>query len=445
MKPRILIVEDDAALASGLDLVCADAGFATDLVYAGRPALAKIGQQTYAGIVLDIGLPDLNGIAVLEKLRATDNATPVVIVTAHGSLENAMAARKLGVHDILIKPFDLAVFESAIRSFARAPAEAPAASRGPAGGLILGAAPALQRTLVRLAQACATDAPVLITGPAGSGKSLAARVLHANGERAAGPFVSVDCAAVAEAEIEAELFGGGETGKGAVERAAGGVIVLDEVADLPAAVQVLLLRLLDERVFTRAGGRRELPLEARVVATTVRDLAAEVRAGRFRADLHARLRVLEISMPALRERVQDIPLLSDFFLAAAAADRGLKFDEETRRALLQQAWPGNVRELRHAIEHAVAVAPGRVILPQHLPESIRAGGSTPGPALDAALHTWLDRRFTPGTTYEQLHDELEAALLRNLLQRHAGRPSVLARALEMNRVTLLSKRRRYGL
>jgi DNA-binding NtrC family response regulator len=446
MKPRILIVEDDASLAAGLDLVCSGAGFATELVYAGRPALEKLGRQRYAGVVLDIGLPDLNGIAVLEKLRATDSATPVIVVTAHGSLENAKAARSLGVHDILIKPFDVAAFESAIRSFAGAPAEALAPTgRRPAGSLLIGVAPALQRALVRLAQASATDAPVLVTGPSGCGKTLAARVLHANSPRAAHPLIAVECSGPAGISIEDELFDGAEGRRGAVERAAGGTLVIEEVADLPPAIQVLLLRLMDERVCTRAGGRRALPLDARIVATTSRDLRAEARAGRFRRDLHERLRVLEVVMPPLRERLQDIPLLCDFFLAATAPERGLQINDEARRALLMHAWPGNVGELRYAIEHAAAVAPGRVILPQHLPESVRSGAATPGPALDASLHAWLDRRLTPGTTYDELHDEIEAALLRDLMRRHAGRPSVLARVLQMNRVTLLSKRRRYGL
>jgi DNA-binding NtrC family response regulator len=454
MSATVLIVEDDAGLASAMEEACDRAGLRAVLCSAGRLVPAKLAAEPCDAVVLDLGLPDLGGLRVLEDLRRDWPDLPVVIVTAHGTLENAMEARRLGIEAFLVKPVDLTAFAATLKELT-GPARAVAPAAAPATSMLVGSSPPMQRAMVRLAQACASDAPVLIAGPSGSGKTLAARVIHANSARAAGPFVTISCGALPESLLESELFGherGAFTGAitaraGHVERSAGGTLLLDEVGDISPAVQARLLRLIDERVYTRVGGRADLRLDARIVAATHKDLAAEVRAGRFREDLLFRLRVIDVEMPSLRDRIEDLPLLCAFLLAGIAPGRDLRLAEEARRALERHDWPGNVRELRNALERAAASAPGQIILSQHLPAAVtgmeRRGHEAS--ALRAAVRDWVRAQLERGADYESLLGGLEKTLLDELLPRYGNRPSVLARELRVHRATLLGKRRRLGL
>ena len=455
MNPRLLIIEDDQGVAAAMEAASLRVGTDVNLAYSGRNGLSLLQTGDFTGVILDLGLPDMSGIQVLEQLRQRDPAIPVVVVTAHGTLDNVLAAQQLGVEDILIKPVDLAVFARTVRQLSRGPAPAPSSAASDRS-MLVGSSPLLQRTLVRIAQACASSAPVLISGPSGSGKTLAARIIHDHGARSAGPFVTLTCGSLPEALLESELFGherGAFTGAtsmkiGHVERAAGGTLLLDEIGDISPAVQVRLLRLIDERVYSRVGGREDLRLDARIIAAANKSLAAEVRAGRFREDLFFRLHVLDIAMPSLRERPEDIPVLCDYFLASLAPGRSLQVGDEARVLLQQYAWPGNVRELRNALERAVAITSGHTIQPEHLPAAIREPakpGLPDAEALPAALAAWLDARLGAGDDYDALLNELERLLLADLMKRHGGKSTSLARALHMNRVTLLNKRRRMGL
>ena len=460
-QPHILIVEDDPGVRSALESIAKSQGCLSTSCPSGRKAGQALQSQDFQLVLLDLGLPDMDGMEVLRNLRKNHPALPVVILTAHGTLDRALSARQLGVESFLIKPMDAPDIARIIRQHLEQPATAetalpPAEADASPVPLLIGAAPSMQRTLVRIAQACASDATVLITGPTGSGKSLAARVIHANSVRRTGPMVTLSCASLPESLLESELFGHEKnafTGAAAarpghLEKADRGTLFLDEIGDIPASIQIKLLRFLDDRIFYRVGGREERKVNTRIVAATHRDLRAEVAAGRFREDLLYRLQVLEIPMPALTDRQEDIQTLGSYFLANLAPDRAIRFSDAAAALLKQYPWPGNVRELRHAVEHALAISTGSLIQPSHLPPPIRGYSEKPETRraeLAKALERWLESRLQDQPPYDKIHDELEAILLRALLSRYGDRPSVLARELQMNRATLLKKRRDFGL
>jgi DNA-binding NtrC family response regulator len=447
MKP-ILIIEDEQALASAVARVAQRLGRDSRLCSSGKRGLKALAREEFALAIVDIGLPDMSGLEVLAQIKDSAPRMPVVVITAHGTLDNAVTARKRGAAAYLVKPLDLAEVQETLRhALSAVPGEARALA--PAS-MLVGAAPALQRSFGEIAHACASDAPVLVSGPTGTGKTHAARVIHQQGARREGPFITLHCSALPEALLEAELFGherGAFTGatasrSGHIERAEGGTLFLDEIADISPSIQAKLLRFVEERVFHRVGGREERRVDCRLITATHRNLRDEVRAGRFREDLYYRLHVLEIVMPALADRRTDIPALAAYLLAEKAGDRTVTISPEAMKVMEQYDWPGNVRELRNAIEHAVAVCPGLKILPQHLPrtltsESDEHGGSPR--SFEAALSAWLDSKLETRATYREMHDEIEALALRHLLSRFDGKPTVLARETKMNRVTLRRK------
>jgi DNA-binding NtrC family response regulator len=445
----ILIVEDEHALASALAAVVRRLGYEPRLCATGAHGLEEVENRGAALVVLDIGLPDVSGLEVLAKLRLRQPDLPIVVITAHGNLENAMAARKLGATAYLVKPLELADVQRTLRD-ALATAKPAASAASGAMSLMVGAAPAMQRCFVEIAHACGSEAPVLVTGPTGTGKTLAARIIHGNSARASGPFVTLHCGTLPEPLLESELFGHEKnafTGAGAakpghVERAEGGTLFLDEIADVSAVVQSKLLRVVEEKTFSRVGGREDLRVDLRLITATNRNLRDEVRAGRFREDLYYRLHVLEIAMPALRERPEDLPALAAYFLGLSSSGRERELSSEALAHLRAYDWPGNIRELRNALEHAVAVAPGRLILPQHLPREIRERTEAEArisAGLRTELRLWLQKQIESGATYRKIHDELEALVLRDLLAHFGNKPTLLARETGMNRVTLRRK------
>ena len=453
---RILIIEDEAAVASALSMLTKRLGYEPVTCASGTMGLQKLKQASPSLVILDIGLPDMSGLDVLARLREHSSALPVLIITAHGHLQNALEAKKRGASGYLVKPLDLRELEQVLRSLLRSAGEPsigamPEAAEAP---FLIGSAPAMQPAFTAIAHACASEAPVLVSGPTGIGKSLAAMVIHRNSNRHAGPFVSLTCASLPEALLETEIFGheqgafsgAAEARAGHLERAAGGTLFLDEVSEIPLAMQVKLLRFVEDKTFNRVGGRADLQVDLRIIASTNLDLARAVAEKRFREDLYYRLRVLEVKLPALWERMSDLPALCGCLLATLAPGRKVALSGEALQVLQGYGWPGNVRELRNALEHAVAVCQGDSILPTHLPREVRDASSgeafPPSATLDAALHEWLDARLRePGVNYDTVHDELESRLLAALLPRYQHKPTILARELHMNRATLRKKLR----
>jgi DNA-binding NtrC family response regulator len=519
LKPRIMIVEDEPALAQALATAVRRLDAEPVICPSGYRARSELAVRRYGIVILDIGLPDLNGLSLLTEC----NGAKVLVITAHGNLANAVAAKKQGAAAYLVKPIDLDQLQTLLREWITAlppqgddavgvtpakPAPLPlpavptlpkaaakanakvkpyavhkqkpmpyagaaaATSSSPGTGgdqaaapaptdrndaaLLVGAAPAMQRVFVEIAHASVTDAPLLVTGPTGTGKTLVARVVHANSDRRSGPFVTLQCSAFPEQLLESELFGHernaftGATAMrtGHIERAAGGTLLLDEIADIAPSVQAKLLRFVEEKTFVRLGGREDHRVDLRLMAATNKDLKAEVKAGRFREDLYFRLRVLEIKMPSLAERAEDIGALSSLFLGRLAPDRSVEVSGEALRLMQQYAWPGNVRELRNALEHAVAVSNGMMILPQHLPSEIRENNAPladPENRFDDVLAAWVRDQVASGVMYDDIEARLQERVLRELMRLYNHKSTHMARALKMNRVTLLKRRKMFNL
>jgi DNA-binding NtrC family response regulator len=377
-------------------------------------------------------LPDGSGEELLVRLLPALGRTPVIAMTAFGGVEQAVRLIRAGADDYLLKPFAVEALIGKLRALAPA---RPATARALEAGW--GSAPmqALDAALRRLAGAGAT---VLLLGESGAGKEVAARRLHALGPRAGAPFVALNCAAIPRDLLESEVFGherGAFTGAterriGAAERAGEGTLLLDEVGELDPALQAKLLRLLEDRRFTRVGGAQELPLRARVVAATNADLPARVAEGRFRGDLYWRLAVVELRVPPLRERAEDLLPLAEAFLRDAATDAarpGAAFAPEALAALETHAWPGNLRELRNRIERAVLLAEDTTLGPSDLfPDRAAAAPE-------------------PAVTLAEARDAAERTHIRRVLARCEGRVGDAARMLDVSRTTLWERMRRLGI
>ncbi len=389
---RLLIVDDDRTIRRNLAKLLAASGHETLEASEGEQALALIHDSAPDAVLLDLKMPGIGGMEVLRALGDRLNDLPVIVVTAYGGSAAAIEAMKCGAYDYLSKPFDidevLITLTRALRQrelaleveHYRSVAE-PTPPDEPAE--MVGSSQVMRDVFKSIGRAAATDEPVLIVGESGTGKELAAWALHKHSKRGSGPFVRVNCAALPDHLVESELFGhergaftGAERQKpGRFERAVGGTIFLDEVAELPAAAQAKLLRVLQSGEFERVGGTSSLATDARVVSATHRDLAEEVKAGRFRDDLLYRLNVVRIAMPALRDRPEDIPELAGRILQKLEEKygwRGLRLSEDALAAVRQRPWPGNVRELENELARAAIAARGRAILPEHLHAEVAA-------------------------------------------------------------------------
>jgi DNA-binding NtrC family response regulator len=441
--PRILLVDDDAETCKFLEelLEAPDRTFVS--VQDPDTALARIRSDTFDLLISDINLNDpRSGIDLLRRFKADQNG-PVVLISGFGTLETAIEAVRAGAFDYISKPFVIAdvkrIVDRALEQSARE-AEPPATMpASPVGSLIGRTAPMLE-VYKQVAHAADSSASVLVVGESGSGKELVARALHGHSKRAREPFVAINCGAIADTLLESELFGhqrGAFTGavadhKGVFEQAGGGTVLLDEIGDTTPALQVRLLRVLEENEVRPVGGNRSVRVSARVVAATNLPLEQAVAEGRFRQDLYYRLSVILIRVPPLRERRADIPLLIGSFLEDACKRAGEKkvLSASALEALMRHSWPGNVRELRNTIERLVVSSRGTLIEAVDLPETVVAARPSPHAQPFADLPTL---------------DDLERRYLLHVLDAANGNRTRAAEILGVDRRTLYRMAERFGI
>jgi two-component system nitrogen regulation response regulator GlnG len=454
-SPCLWVIDDDRSVRFVLAEALRDAGFEVREFDGPTPALAALARTTPAAVFTDVRMPDMDGLKLLNVLKADHPDLPVIVMSAYTDVASTAGAFRGGAHDFLSKPFDL---DTAVAMARRAlqqdehPPE-PAAPSSAESPDLVGEAPAMRelfRAIGKLAQA---PLSVLIIGETGTGKELVARALHRHSPRAAQPFVALNTAAIPSELLESELFGhepGAFTGAarrhhGRFEQANGGTLFLDEIGDMPAALQTRLLRVLAEGEFFRVGGRELIRVDVRVIAATHQPLDALVEQGRFRADLLHRLDVVRLNIPALRQRREDIPVLAQRFLADAVAKLGAgakRFDRATLDRLLAHDWPGNVRELENLSWRLAALAPGDVIRPGDLPDNLRGSSRSPSAgSWEDALRQWAEAALRADTRdlYPQALERFEQVMLNAGLAVTGGHRQQAAERLGLGRNTLTRK------
>ena len=449
MKASFLIVDDEAGVRSALSGVLKDEGYRVDAVDSGEACLERVVRQTYDVIVLDIWLPGLDGLATLEKLRGRKVDAQVVMISGHGNIESAVRAIKMGAFDFVEKPLSLdktvLVARNALRQ-RRLEAENRALRAHVDRRLVMiGESPAMQHLREQITKAAPTNGRVLVYGENGTGKELVARSVHSMSRRSAGAFVEVNCAAIPEELIESELFGytkGAFTGavtdrEGKFESADGGTLFLDEVGDMSLKTQAKVLRVLQEQVVERVGGRGGVRVDVRVLAATNKDLRAAIDNGAFRDDLFFRLNVIPIFVPPLRERRRDIRLLASHFLAEFAHEYGHRvktLDDAALTVLESHNWPGNVRELRNVLERLAIMVPGRTIAPTDLTFLSRGDAAPTESGQTGTVLPLLAAR-----------EQFERDYIMGSLVAHRGNISRTAEALGVERSNLYRKMRTFGI
>lgn len=436
--PRALIVDDEPdireLLAITLERMGIEALVAEDLAR----ARARLAEGAFDLCLTDMRLPDGNGIDLVRHMQRVCPATPVAVITAHGNVESAVEALKAGAFDFVSKPVDLQVLRNLVSTALRL----SGTRAGPRRELIGDSAP-MQAVRALIARLARSQAPVYVSGESGTGKELVARLIHEQGPRAEGPFVPVNCGAIPEDLMESELFGhkkGSFTGAladrpGLFQAASGGTLFLDEVADLPLHMQVKLLRAIQEKSVRPVGAQAEVPVDVRLLSATHKDLVALVREGRFRQDLFYRINVIELRVPPLRERPEDVPQLAEHVLGRLAERTGIpcpKLSREALAALAGYRFPGNVRELENLLERALALCDGEVIRPEDLgipgSEGVAVSGAGgPGQSSEGALPGGAAEGRAAGL--DPLLDQIERGAILKALEQTGGNKTAAAKVL----------------
>lgn len=437
MTGRVLVVDDREGIRTFIADVLASAGYETTTASDGREALDLMGAGGFDLIITDLKMPRMDGMELLSRVAERDPGVPVIVLTAHGTIDNAVEAMKLGAFDYLTKPLE---GPAQLRSLVRRAIEhrpSAAAVGDPGGSEMVARDPATLRIVDLISRVAPTDATVLLQGESGTGKEVAAREIHRLSKRGGAPFVAVNCAAMAPQLVESEMFGherGAFTGateqrKGRFEAADGGTLFLDEVGELSGELQAKLLRVLQERRFERVGGADSIEVDVRVLAATNRDLERMISEGTFREDLFHRLSVFPMTLPPLRDRPGDLEPLAGRLLAAIGRGMGrdaLYLEEGAIARLAEHSWPGNVRELRNVLERAVIMADG---------DGIGAGDLTLGPAVSRG-----------GGEDDQLNlKQMEREAIRKALEKTDGHRKKAAEMLGIGLRTLYNKLKEYGL
>lgn len=473
LMPRILVIDDDDIVRDVLNNYLSSAGFEVTLACNGREGIDIAKKDDFDLIITDLVMPDIGGIEVLKELLISNNPTPVIVITAYGTVQNAVEAMKLGAFDYITKPFNLEEFGIVVNraiGFLKLQKENLLLKRQLKkkyrfDGLI-GDSPVMQELYEMIEKIADTESTVLITGESGTGKELIAKTIHYSSSRSEAPFIPVNCAAIPKDLLESELFGhekGAFTGAlntrlGRFELANKGTLFLDEVGELAPYLQVKLLRVLQEREFERVGGIKTIKVDVRILAATNSDLERAVKEGRFREDLYYRLNVIPLHIPPLRKRRDDIPLLVDHFAHEFARRRKrkpLRFSKEAMNALLRYDWPGNVRELRNLIERLTILVNDDIVKISDLPDKfhidsvpVTDGMNEVDDSISSLINPYpLELRDIPdeGVNLNKLIYDIEKDLILKALKKAGGIKSKAASLLNLNRTTLIEKMKKMGL
>jgi len=448
MKFKVLIIEDEKNMVWALTNALKQDGYQIDSVLRGDQALENIEKTNPDLVLLDIKLPGMDGISVLSAIRESGNEVPVIMMTAHGTLDTAIQAIKLGATDYLSKPFDLEEMKITVNKalqFGEMAKEIDFLKEELSRNLkdtIIGNSNKMMDLLQVAEQVAKSDATVLITGESGTGKEVIADFIYKSSGRAEMPFVKVNCGALTETLLESELFGhekGAFTGAinrkpGRFERADGGTIFLDEIGEIPFSVQVKLLRVLQQKEFERVGGTETLTTDVRIIAATNRNLAVMVEEGSFREDLYYRLNVIPMEIPALRERREDIPLLLEHFISRFADKMKRKkivIEDEAMKCLVNYSWKGNIRELENLVERMVILSRGETITINDLPKEVKVKDNPESPF------------YLPDSGIKL--DEVEKDLIFQAMQRTDQNQTKAAKLLGISRHTLLYRLEKYDI
>lgn len=450
-QKRILAVDDEPSMRRLLEISLRQAGYQPVVAENGQEALTILRTDNIDLVVSDLHMPVMDGLKLLEALRAESIETPVIIVTAQGEITSAVQAMKLGASDYILRPFDLETLEIAIHralsvtrlkienQFLRDEAEQ-------IGKSLIGESPAIRKVHQAISQVAAEKATVLIAGETGTGKELVARAIHQQSPRKNALFVAVNCAAIPSEMLESELFGherGAFTGAvkeriGKFELADGGTLFLDEITEMPIALQAKLLRALQEGTIERLGSNRQLNVDIRVVAATNRDPIQAIKEGKLREDLYYRLNVFRIDLPPLRDRLSDIKLLAAHFLKK----RNVSIDERAIQLLENYAWPGNIRELENVLERAAIVCGGKTINPQNLPADMLEKNDATAQLMPNPNNLASQ---TQSLSLPQAVQSIEMQLIAEALKQSNDNKSRAARLLDISERTLWYKLSRYHL
>ncbi|MFQ5508627.1 MAG: sigma-54-dependent transcriptional regulator [Leptospirillia bacterium] len=458
---RILIADDNNAMREMLTQALEGKGHDVTPVTDGNAA-AELVPTGFDLVVTDLRMPGKDGLEVLKEVKKSSPETEVIVMTAFGTVENAVEAMRYGAFDYILKPFPLDEFDLKVeRALDRHQLSGEVRyfkeEDDRRSGPMIGQGPAMDKVQKLIDKVGATASPVLVLGESGTGKELVAREIHRRSNRSGHPFIAINCAALSEGVLESELFGhekGAYTGaaglrKGRFELADGGTLFLDEIGELSPSIQVKLLRFLQEKEFERVGGAKTIRVDVRIVAATHRNLKQLISEGLFREDLYYRLNVISIELPALSERVEDIPLLAEHFIARYSAEmaKNVRLTAEVTDRLVHYGWPGNIRELQNVIERAVVLTDGDRLTVDDLPRDLvdYAGGKAQAATVSTAMPSVADATPDAPTDLTGRLDTLEKAIIQESLERFRWNQTKVAQALGLKRSSLQYKMKKHGL
>lgn len=456
----ILIVDDDADLRFNIPNILKDEGYNTITAEDGRRAIKEVKKESPNLVLLDVRLPDMDGMDILKEIKKIDKDLIIIMLTAFGDIKGAIRAMKLGAFDYITKPFDneelILIIKKALQTqYLSKEVERLRKRLGEKIAIeeVMGESPQIKRVLNQVKIVAPTNMTVILQGESGTGKELIAQMIHQESKRKDKPFIAIDCGAIPDTLVESELFGyekGAFTGaddekEGKFEQTNGGTLLLDEITNLSDATQRKLLRVIEERKLRRLGGKKNLKVDVRIVVSTNKKIYELVRAGKFREDLFYRLNEFRIFLPPLRERKEDIPILTKYFLNEANNEFAKKikgFSAEGMRFLLNYHWPGNGRELRNVIRRAVLLTESDYIMPVHLStEEI----INPQDGIDPLIYSGSTLSEVEGAPFEDITKRFEKDLIKKALEQAGGNKVKAAKILRMNRKALYRKMKRLEL